>query len=528
MLKKIIFKEVLLTAVAVLVILAVLSLSTAASALEDRNGLYDPSDGVFHLQGEEPFRFGPRNSSWQPVAGDWNGDGANSVGLYDPADGVFHLQGKNPFRFGPRNSNWHPVTGDWNGDGTASIGLYDPADGVFHLQGEDPFRFGPRNSNWHPVAGDWNGNNTSSVGLYDPTDGVFHLQNTNPFRHGPRNSSWQPVAGDWDGDNAASVGLYDPNDGVFHLLGKDPFRFGPRASRWLPLSGQWLEDSGFGTLAFEHLRALEIIGPRVAGTTQEQQAAEYISSVFKEIGYAPSTQQFPAWDEDDVSYQSANIIATKAGNSTVEIIVGAHYDSVDLGRGVDDNASGVGVMLEVAELVFSLETPYTIRFIAFGSEENDLDGSYYFVDQLSPAELKNIIAMVNLDSLVAGDVAYVYSDEGPNAFLRDWVLNWSADYNFPLKTIRNVDLSDDGWPTADYGPFQEEGIAFAYFEATNWALGDRDGYTQVDPNYGEDGHIWHTKYDNSNYLEKTFPGRISMRLAGFSAALYAICTEFTR
>jgi alkaline phosphatase isozyme conversion protein len=286
--------------------------------------------------------------------------------------------------------------------------------------------------------------------------------------------------------------------------------------------------SAFGTLAFEHLRALEIIGPRVAGTTQEQQAAEYISSVFKEIGYAPSTQQFPAWDEDGVSYQSANIISTKAGNSTVEIIVGAHYDSVDVGRGVDDNASGVGVMLEVAELVFSLETPYTIRFIAFGSEENDLDGSYYFVDQLSPAELKNIIAMVNLDSLVAGDVAYVYSDEGPNAFLRDWVLDWSAEYNFPLKTIRNVDLSDDGWPTADYGPFQEEGIAFAYFEATNWALGDRDGYTQVDPKYGEDGHIWHTKYDNSNYLEKTFPGRISMRLAGFSAALYAICTEFTR
>ncbi len=290
-----------------------------------------------------------------------------------------------------------------------------------------------------------------------------------------------------------------------------------------------IEDSasGFGTLAFEHLRALEIIGPRVAGTIQERRAGDYINRVFKEIGYAPVIQQFPAWDENGVRYQSANIIATKAGNSTVEIIVGAHYDSVDVGRGVDDNASGVGVMLEVAELVFSLETPYTIRFIAFGSEENDLDGSYYYVDQLSPAELKNIIAMVNLDSLVAGDIAYVYSDEGSNAFLRDWVLNWSAENGFPLETIHNVDLSDDGWPTADYGPFKEKGIAFAYFEATNWALGDRDGYTQVDPKYGDNGHIWHTKYDNSNYLEKAFPGRISMRLAGYSATLYAICTEFT-
>jgi alkaline phosphatase isozyme conversion protein len=284
----------------------------------------------------------------------------------------------------------------------------------------------------------------------------------------------------------------------------------------------------FGTLSFIHLRALENIGPRVAGSDQERKAGEYIYSVFQSTGYSPVIQQFSAWDENGTKYLSANIIATKAGKSSGEIIVGTHYDSVAVGRGVDDNASGVGVMLEVAELVFSLETPYTIHFIAFGSEENDLDGSYYFVDQLSPAELKNIIAMVNLDSLVAGDIAYVYSDEGSKAFLRDWVLNWSAENGFPLKTIRNVDLSDDGWPTADYGPFQEEGIAFAYFEATNWALGERDGYTQVDPKYGEDGHIWHTKYDNSNYLEKTFPGRISKRLGDFSAALFAICTDFIK
>lgn len=284
----------------------------------------------------------------------------------------------------------------------------------------------------------------------------------------------------------------------------------------------------FGALAFDHLRALENIGPRVAGSNQERQAGDYIYSVFQSIGYSPVTQPFLAWDENGVQYQSANIIATKTGKSSGEIIVGAHYDSVAVGCGADDNASGVGVMLEVAELVFSLETPYTIRFIAFGSEENDLDGSYYFVGQLGSAELKNIIAMVNLDSLVAGDIAYVYSDEGPNAFLRDWILNWTADNGFPLKTIRNVDLSYDGWPTADYGPFQEKGIAFAYFEATNWALGERDGYTQVNPKYGDEGHIWHTEYDNSNYLEKTFPGRINKRLAGYTAALFAICTDFIK
>jgi len=282
----------------------------------------------------------------------------------------------------------------------------------------------------------------------------------------------------------------------------------------------------FGTLAFTHLRALEDIGPRVTGSSQERQAGDYIYTVFQSIGYSPVIQKFSAWNEDDTEYQSANIIAVKPGNSSKELIIGAHYDSVAEGLGVDDNASGVGVMLEVAELVFSLETPYTIYFIAFGSEENDLDGSYFFVDQLGSARLNNIVAMVNLDSLVAGDIAYVYSEEGSKAFLRDWVLNWSDINEIPLKTIYNADLSCCGWPTADYGPFQENGIAFAYFEATNWTLGERDGYTQVNTKYGDEGHIWHTEYDNSNYLEKTFPGRINKNLSYFTEALFTICTDF--
>ncbi len=203
------------------------------------SGLYDSHDGVFHLRGLAPFRFGPRGSSWLPVAGDWSGSGDDDIGLYDPADGVFHLHSLAPFRYGPRGSSWLPVAGDWSGSGTESVGLYDPADGVFHLHGLAPFRFGPRGSSWLPVAGDWNGSGTESVGLYDPADGVFHLHGSAPFRFGPRGSSWLPVAGDWNGSGTESVGLYDPADGVFHFQGLTPFRFGPRSSSWLPLAGHW-------------------------------------------------------------------------------------------------------------------------------------------------------------------------------------------------------------------------------------------------------------------------------------------------
>jgi hypothetical protein len=282
----------------------------------------------------------------------------------------------------------------------------------------------------------------------------------------------------------------------------------------------------FGVLAREHLEALTAIGPRVPGSPNEQRAAQYIFETFADLGFAVVMQRFSAWDEDGVEFTSSNVIAYKPSYSQMEIIVGAHYDSGDEGIGADDNASGVAVMLEAAERIAHLETPFSVRFIAFGSEENDLDGSYFYAGTMNQTAVANTLAYVNLDSLAAGDIPYVYSDEGENAFLRDWVLEWAKKNGIPLQTIRNVDLLDEGDYVADYGAFKEKGIPFIYFEATNWNLGDRDGYTQVDPQFGDEGNIWHTPYDTLKYLDSTFPGRVDERLRIFTSALYAILAEF--
>lgn len=283
----------------------------------------------------------------------------------------------------------------------------------------------------------------------------------------------------------------------------------------------------FGKIARSHIVALTAIGPRVAGSQNEVEAAQYLVEVLTKLGYAPTTKKFSAWDVDDgTEYTSINLMAAKPGLSSQQIIVGAHYDSVNVGFGADDNASGIGVMLEVAERVANIDTPYTIIFIAFGSEENDLDGSYHYAELMPPTEVQNTIAYANLDSLAAGDITYVYSDEGEDAFLRDWVLGWASKNDIPLQTIRNADLEDGGYYVADYGAFKDKGIPFIYFEATNWNLGDMDGYTQVDPRYGDEGFIWHTQYDDLEYLDATFPGRVDEHMQIFVSALHAICTEF--
>lgn len=284
-----------------------------------------------------------------------------------------------------------------------------------------------------------------------------------------------------------------------------------------------------GELAREHLEMLsDTLGPAVVGTPAEAETVQYLETVFEGLGYTPQQQSFEVEGEDD-TFECVNVIAVKPGLSSQEIIVGAHYDAVDDGAGADDNASGVAVLLEVAAKLQDVQTPYTVRFIAFGAEEVDLNGSRYYVDQLSDDELQNIVGMINLDSLIAGDITYVYGDAGPLGVIRDWIMEQAENRGFEVETepADNLD-SPDGTPCdcADYAPFEAAGIPFAYFEATNWNLGEQEGTTQVDPEFGDDGEIRHTKYDTIAYLDETFPGRIDEHFNVYVTLLYDTLTQF--
>ncbi len=282
----------------------------------------------------------------------------------------------------------------------------------------------------------------------------------------------------------------------------------------------------YGDVARPLIRDFTNFGTRVAGSEGETKTAQYIATVFTAIGYSPETQPFTA-NAGNQSVTSANVMAVKKGTSSQEIIVGAHYDSTAAGPGADDNASGVAVMLEVAKLVSGATTPYTIRFIAFGAEESGLLGSYAYLNGMSQQEFQNVVVMIDLDSLVAGDIAYVYSDEQQSA-ARDWALDWAIGNGLDLQTVKNVKLTnpDKGVGSSDYAAFQAVGIPYVYFNSTDWNLGNKDGLTQVDPRYGENGVIRHTKDDTLAYLDATFPGRVDQHLNLFISVLYNMLTQY--
>lgn len=189
-----------------------------------------------------------------------------------------------------------------------------------------------------------------------------------------------------------------------------------------------------GKLAYEHTKYLTYkIGSRVAGTAKEAEARDYVESQFKRMGYNTTVQPF-SYTRRGVEYHSSNVIAYKKGKSSKEVIVGAHYDSVAAGKGSDDNASGIGVMLETAEVLKNIKTPYSVKFIAFGAEEAGLKGSTYYAGQMTEQEIHHTVGMINLDSLAVGDHMYVYGNLGDKGFIRDQALKIAGKKKLDIGT----------------------------------------------------------------------------------------------
>jgi len=278
------------------------------------------------------------------------------------------------------------------------------------------------------------------------------------------------------------------------------------------------KDAQYGDIAYQHVYHLvNEIGARAAGSQGEEEAADYIYETFKKMGYETTIQNF-SYVRGRVTYNSSNVIAVKPGKTDRQIIVGGHYDSVAAGKGADDNASGIGVILEVAEILKDVNTPYTIKFIAFGAEEAGLQGSKVYASKMSEEEIKNTIVMVNLDSLAVGDKMYAYGNEGKKGWFRDKALQIAKKLKLNMETNPGINPEYPAGTTGDWSDhkyFKDLGISYLYFEATNWELEPYDGYTQTEL----DGEIWHTRKDTLEYIESAYPGRIREHLNTFVQVL---------
>lgn len=277
-----------------------------------------------------------------------------------------------------------------------------------------------------------------------------------------------------------------------------------------------------GSAMYLHLKTLsEDIGSRIAGSDSENQARDYIISAFDSFGYTTTAQAF-VYTRKGTSYESTNVIATKPGKSEKQIIVGAHYDSVNT-NGASDNASGVAVMLGAAEAIKEIDTQHTIKFIAFGAEEVGLKGSTYYASQMTEAEKAKTVGMINLDTVLVGDKMYVYGNAGEKGWFRDQTLELAKQLDLDVITQEGLNPDYPRGTTgdwSDHAPFDQLGFPWIYFESTNWDLKDEEGnYSSGENETEEFGEIMHTERDNLKFMHENLSGRIENRLYTYTTLL---------
>ena len=259
-------------------------------------------------------------------------------------------------------------------------------------------------------------------------------------------------------------------------------------------------------------------------------AEEWLKAQIATMGYEYMAQPFTMTSADGVTpCYGENLIFSKQGASDRVIVVGAHYDCVERTFGTDDNASGVGVLLELASIYSTKESPYTIRFILFSAEEPGCLGSQYYVDNLSQEERDRIACMINIDTIAAGDNMYLYGGtvDDSGSIVQDWAVYQAQS----AADLLGIDMSfhpdvNDSFPTptkataSDQMPFANVGIPYIYCEASNWNGEPYTNFYQTSNSAVNGGTIMHkAEYDNLTFIENTFGTRAYEHLQAYTKLL---------
>ncbi len=220
---------------------------------------------------------------------------------------------------------------------------------------------------------------------------------------------------------------------------------------------------------------------RETGTEYELKAATYVKERMEGIGLAPKgnagtyfqTFTFKPKTDPHAQIEYVNGHSTLTGTNVIgyldnqaekTVIIGAHYDHLGMGgegslytdgeaihNGADDNASGVGILLQLAERLKDTLKGSNYLFMAFSGEEMGLLGSNYFTKNPT-IDLPKASYMLNMDMVGRLRDANTLSISGTGT-ARIWnqVLNAT---NTDFKLV----LSESGVGPSDHTSFYLQNI----------------------------------------------------------------------
>ena len=174
----------------------------------------------------------------------------------------------------------------------------------------------------------------------------------------------------------------------------------------------------------------------------------------------------PVTVEAQVNYEAIptyNIMAETGGDPGRAVVIGSHLDSVGAGPGINDNGSGVALVLEMA-LQFAaegIEPDNMVKFSFWGGEELGLLGSIDYVFGMDETERSGIMANLNFDMIASPNPARMIYD-GSGSLGGEGGPPGSAEIEaifeqwFQSEGLAFQETPFDG--RSDYGPFIWTGI----------------------------------------------------------------------
>ena len=240
-----------------------------------------------------------------------------------------------------------------------------------------------------------------------------------------------------------------------------------------------------------YLTEFATLGVKKTGTISNNNAFIWLKSKYLSFGYSDTEIS-----ENAFTYggnQTKNLIVTKTGTTypNTFIIICGHYDTI-VGPGVNDNGSGVSVILEMARILKDVPTEYSIKFINFTGEEQGLLGSQNYVNTVvnSTNPKMDIKLVFNIDQVggVAGQMNNTITCErdtsnnpatnnAASSTITEQLMNCVSLYS-PLQTNLSYAYG------SDYMPFQSNGeiiTGFYEFRESTKPHTAGDTYVNMDP-----------------------------------------------
>ncbi|MBI5692174.1 MAG: M28 family peptidase [Verrucomicrobia bacterium] len=146
---------------------------------------------------------------------------------------------------------------------------------------------------------------------------------------------------------------------------------------------------------------------------------------------------------------SANLVVRIPGRVPSRLIVGAHFDSWDLGQGAMDNGIGIAQLHALALALRGTRPHHTLELIWFNGEEQGLWGSRAAAAALGDTP---VVALLNLDMVGVPIGVNALGDDSLVPALERWHRGRGEPRRLP-KGVENLN-----WLASDHTPYQLAGV----------------------------------------------------------------------